>query len=210
MEWIVTAGGYLSSSVTSSLGTSSSSSDEEATTSTASGSDTEKRSRRVEETTPRKPKPIGGGKRKAPCTPSCPSPSPAAAAAAAGSSLRSGHVQRALVLPQHFELAQNDSFWDDHNVQVVVRARPISGKEAAKRDFSRCLRQDGPHAISWLGPPETRFTFDHVAGENISQVPCKDHSCSNLHRSSLTEAALCKTSTLPMYLFVIECAGEAV
>jgi hypothetical protein len=32
------------------------------------------------------------------------------------------------------------------------------------------LRQDGPHAITWLGQPETRFTFDHVAGENISQV----------------------------------------
>jgi len=54
--------------------------------------------------------------------------------------------------------------------QVVVRARPINGKEAAKQDFSRCLRQEGAHAISWLGQPETRFTFDHVAGENISQV----------------------------------------
>lgn len=45
----------------------------------------------------------------------------------------------------------------------------MSTKEAAKQDFSRCLRQDGPHAITWLGQPETRFTFDHVAGENISQ-----------------------------------------
>jgi len=54
--------------------------------------------------------------------------------------------------------------------QVVVRARPISGKEAAKPDFGRCLRQEGAHAITWLGQPETRFTFDHVAGDNISQV----------------------------------------
>lgn len=84
-------------------------------------------------------------------------------------------ARRALVLQEpnqaqtHFDLEENPTFWDDHNVQVVIRTRPTSGKEASMPDFSRCLRQDGPHAITWLGQPETRFTFDHVAGENVSQ-----------------------------------------
>jgi hypothetical protein len=36
--------------------------------------------------------------------------------------------------------------------------------------YSTCLRQDSAHTITWVGQPQTRFTFDHVAGEFITQV----------------------------------------
>ncbi|KAG0577882.1 hypothetical protein KC19_5G188700 [Ceratodon purpureus] len=68
-----------------------------------------------------------------------------------------------------FELQEDPDFWKDHNVQVLVRTRPVSNAEASAQGFTRCIRQDGPHTITWLGQPETRFTFDHVAGESITQ-----------------------------------------
>uniref|UniRef100_A0A7I4DZD3 Kinesin motor domain-containing protein n=1 Tax=Physcomitrium patens TaxID=3218 RepID=A0A7I4DZD3_PHYPA len=70
---------------------------------------------------------------------------------------------------QHFDLEEDPTFWHDHNVQVLIRTRPISASEMASQGFSKCLRQEGPHQITWLGQPETRFTFDHVAGEIITQ-----------------------------------------
>lgn len=54
--------------------------------------------------------------------------------------------------------------------QVILRTRPISPSESAMKGFSRCIRQENSHSITWLGQPETRFTFDHVAGEHITQV----------------------------------------
>lgn len=69
----------------------------------------------------------------------------------------------------HFELHEDPSYWDDHNVQVVIRIRPLSSIEVASQGHSRCVRQDSSHTITWLGHPESRFTFDLVAGENISQ-----------------------------------------
>lgn len=69
----------------------------------------------------------------------------------------------------HFELHEDPSFWDDHNVQVVIRIRPLSSIEVASQGHSRCVRQDSGHTITWLGHPESRFTFDLVAGEKISQ-----------------------------------------
>jgi len=68
-----------------------------------------------------------------------------------------------------FELQEDPDFWNDHNVQVLIRTRPLTGTEAAGKGVTRCLRQDGPQTITWLGQPETRFTFDHVAGESITQ-----------------------------------------
>lgn len=55
-------------------------------------------------------------------------------------------------------------------LQVLIRTRPISSTEMVSQGFSKCLKQESPHTLTWLGPPETRFTFDHVAGEIISQV----------------------------------------
>ncbi|PON64835.1 Kinesin-like protein [Parasponia andersonii] len=73
----------------------------------------------------------------------------------------------------HFELQQDSSFWADHNVQVLIRIRPLSSMERVSQGqgqgHARCLRQESPHSLIWLGHPETRFTFDHVASHSISQ-----------------------------------------
>lgn len=36
--------------------------------------------------------------------------------------------------------------------------------------YSRCLKQESGQSITWIGQPEMRFTFDHVACETIDQV----------------------------------------
>eukprot|EP01018_Ginkgo_biloba_P023736 Gb_23969 [translate_table: standard] len=74
-----------------------------------------------------------------------------------------------IFVQHHFELQEDPSFWDDHNVQVVIRIRPLSSIEIASQGHSRCVKQDTSHTITWMGHPETRFTFDLVAGEKITQ-----------------------------------------
>jgi hypothetical protein len=54
--------------------------------------------------------------------------------------------------------------------QVVIRVRPLNNNEKNTQSFSRCLKQESAHSITWIGYPETRFTFDHVACETIDQV----------------------------------------
>ncbi|KAK1319586.1 Kinesin-like protein KIN12B [Acorus calamus] len=69
----------------------------------------------------------------------------------------------------HFELNEDPSFWRDHNVQVLIRIRPINSTESSLQEHSRCLKQESSQTLMWTGHPETRFTFDHVACETISQ-----------------------------------------
>ncbi|CDO98710.1 unnamed protein product [Coffea canephora] len=69
----------------------------------------------------------------------------------------------------HFDLPQDHSFWKHHNVQVLIRIRPISNIEKVSQGYARCLRQETAKSLVWLGHPETRFTFDHIACETISQ-----------------------------------------
>ncbi|KAK1281392.1 Kinesin-like protein KIN12B [Acorus gramineus] len=69
----------------------------------------------------------------------------------------------------HFELNEDPSFWRDHNVQVLIRIRPINSTESSLQEHSRCLKQESSQTLMWIGHPETRFTFDHVACETISQ-----------------------------------------
>lgn len=69
----------------------------------------------------------------------------------------------------HFELVEDPSFWTDHNVQVLIRIRPLNNMERASRGYGQCLKQESAQTLLWLGPPETRFTFDHIACETISQ-----------------------------------------
>ncbi|KAL5781898.1 hypothetical protein ACOSP7_006927 [Xanthoceras sorbifolium] len=71
-------------------------------------------------------------------------------------------------VPQ-FELVEDPLFWEDHNVQVLIRIRPLSTIERVSQGYARCLRQETSQTLVWLGHPETRFTFDHVACETISQ-----------------------------------------
>ncbi|KAL9670442.1 hypothetical protein QQ045_007994 [Rhodiola kirilowii] len=69
----------------------------------------------------------------------------------------------------HFDLKEDPSFWMDHNVQVLIRIRPLNEMEKRIQGYSRCLKQESAQTITWIGPPETRFTFDHVACETVDQ-----------------------------------------
>ncbi|CAK8563854.1 unnamed protein product [Lathyrus sativus] len=70
---------------------------------------------------------------------------------------------------QHFELEHDPSFWTDHNVQVLIRIRPLSTMEKFSQGSGRCLKQESAQTLVWLGHPETRLTFDHIACETLSQ-----------------------------------------
>ncbi|XP_066359140.1 kinesin-like protein KIN-12F isoform X1 [Miscanthus floridulus] len=69
----------------------------------------------------------------------------------------------------HFELREDPSFWMDNNVQVVIRVRPLNNNEKNLHSYYRCLKQESVQTITWIGHPETRFTFDHVACEAVDQ-----------------------------------------
>ncbi|KAG9137063.1 hypothetical protein Leryth_019009 [Lithospermum erythrorhizon] len=69
--------------------------------------------------------------------------------------------------PIAFPLQEDPSFWTEHNVQVLIRLRPLNPIE--KTNNSYCLKQDSAQCITWIGPPQTRFTFDHVASESTDQ-----------------------------------------
>ncbi|XP_071703353.1 kinesin-like protein KIN-12C [Rutidosis leptorrhynchoides] len=69
----------------------------------------------------------------------------------------------------HFELVEDPSFWNDHNVQVLIRMRPLSTMEKMAQGFGRCLKQESLQTLAWVGHPEVRFTFDHIVCESISQ-----------------------------------------
>ncbi|XP_004292458.1 PREDICTED: uncharacterized protein LOC101313387 [Fragaria vesca subsp. vesca] len=69
----------------------------------------------------------------------------------------------------HFDLKEDSSFWMEHNVQVLIRVRPLNSMERSTHGYNRCLKQENAQTITWIGQPETRFTFDHVACETVDQ-----------------------------------------
>lgn len=54
--------------------------------------------------------------------------------------------------------------------KVLIRIRPMESTESGLQEYSRCVRQESSKSLVWRGYPETRFTFDNVACETISQV----------------------------------------
>ncbi|KAL4611291.1 hypothetical protein ACB092_08G113400 [Castanea dentata] len=70
---------------------------------------------------------------------------------------------------QSFDFDEDPSFWKDHNVQVIIRVRPLSSTEISLQGYTKCVRQESCQTITWTGHPESRFTFDVVADENVSQ-----------------------------------------
>ncbi|XP_048234515.1 kinesin-like protein KIN-12E isoform X2 [Ricinus communis] len=70
---------------------------------------------------------------------------------------------------QSFEFSEDPSFWKDHNVQVIIRIRPLSSSEISLQGYSKCVKQESCQTITWTGHPESRFTFDLVADEAVSQ-----------------------------------------
>ncbi|XP_020592078.1 kinesin-like protein KIN-12F [Phalaenopsis equestris] len=69
----------------------------------------------------------------------------------------------------HFELKEDPSFWMDHNVQVVIRVRPINIVERSQQGYSRCIKQESAQSITWIGQSKTRFMFDYIACETVNQ-----------------------------------------
>ena len=57
--------------------------------------------------------------------------------------------------------------------QVVIRVRPLNSAEKNLHGYNRCLKQGSAQSITWIGQPETHFTFDHVACEAVNQVSFK-------------------------------------
>ncbi|CAN1806259.1 Kinesin-like protein KIN-12C [Linum perenne] len=72
-------------------------------------------------------------------------------------------------VPPRFELRIDPSFWADHNVQVLIRIRPLNATEKVSQGYRQCLKQESANSIVWLGNPETRFTFDNIASETVTQ-----------------------------------------
>jgi kinesin family protein 15 len=54
--------------------------------------------------------------------------------------------------------------------KVIIRLRPLSGSEISVQGHSKCVRQESCQTITWTGHPESRFTFDLVADETVTQV----------------------------------------
>ncbi|XP_021715629.1 kinesin-like protein KIN-12E isoform X2 [Chenopodium quinoa] len=77
-------------------------------------------------------------------------------------------ANNALVV-RSFDLPEDPSFWKDHNVQVIIRLRPLNNSEISLQGQNRCVRQESSQSITWTGHPESRFTFDVVADENVTQ-----------------------------------------
>ncbi|KAK6926482.1 Kinesin motor domain [Dillenia turbinata] len=65
-----------------------------------------------------------------------------------------------------FEFDEDPSFWKDHNIQVIIRIRPLSSSEISQQGYNKCVRQESSQTITWIGHPESRFTFDLVADAN--------------------------------------------
>ncbi|XP_057861101.1 kinesin-like protein KIN-12D isoform X2 [Cryptomeria japonica] len=69
----------------------------------------------------------------------------------------------------HFELREDPYYTTNANVKVMIRIRPLSADEIVSNGYWRCIRQESAHSLTWLGHPETRFSFDHVASESVTQ-----------------------------------------
>ncbi|KAK9154631.1 hypothetical protein Sjap_002111 [Stephania japonica] len=82
---------------------------------------------------------------------------------------RDDRVETEKSLSQSFEFQDDPAFWKDHNVQVIIRVRPLSDSEISLQGYNKCVKQDGCQTITWMGHPESRFTFDLVADENVTQ-----------------------------------------
>ncbi|KAJ1696848.1 hypothetical protein LUZ63_005360 [Rhynchospora breviuscula] len=68
-----------------------------------------------------------------------------------------------------FDLNEDPSFWKENNIQVIIRIRPLNSGEISQQGNNICVRQDSCQSVTWIGHPESRFTFDLVADEQVTQ-----------------------------------------
>ncbi|KAK1612146.1 hypothetical protein QYE76_035819 [Lolium multiflorum] len=116
----------------------------------------------------------GGGSGQSTPTKSVSKPPPAYHAGMSGSrAMASGGGARVLGFPM---MAQSRgtpvSFGQAAAVcsaEVVIRVRPLNNMEKNAHGYNRCLKQESAQRITWIGQPETLFTFDHVACEGVNQ-----------------------------------------
>ncbi|GAB2274505.1 hypothetical protein Dimus_009275 [Dionaea muscipula] len=87
----------------------------------------------------------------------------------AGSGYEASAVAVAPTPARSFELPDDPSFWKEHNVQVIIRIRPLNSSELSVQGNNKCVRQESNQTVTWTGHPESRFTFDVVADENVNQ-----------------------------------------
>ncbi|GMG98384.1 hypothetical protein Nepgr_000224 [Nepenthes gracilis] len=80
-----------------------------------------------------------------------------------------GRAGNSEIAVRSFDLPEDPAFWKDHSVQVIIRTRPLSSSEISLQGDNRCVRQESYQTIAWTGHPESRFTFDLVADENVTQ-----------------------------------------
>ncbi|GKV35041.1 hypothetical protein SLEP1_g43361 [Rubroshorea leprosula] len=83
----------------------------------------------------------------------------------------------ALPPSQSFELQEDPAFWKEHNVQVIIRVRPLNSSEISLQGYNKCVKQESCQTITWMGHPESRFTFDLVADENNRKISSKWLGC---------------------------------
>lgn len=69
----------------------------------------------------------------------------------------------------HFDLQEDLHRVADANVQAMIRIRPLSISEIGTHGFGRCITQESARVLTWLGQPESRFSFDYVASESVTQ-----------------------------------------
>ncbi|KAH7284886.1 hypothetical protein KP509_33G001100 [Ceratopteris richardii] len=81
----------------------------------------------------------------------------------------SQHAKLAVLSSENAGSESDQELQRDHNVQVMVRIRPFNNAETDATGTGTCLKQESPHVLTWLGQPETKFTFDHVACASTSQ-----------------------------------------
>ncbi|KAF3323505.1 phragmoplast orienting kinesin 2 [Carex littledalei] len=67
------------------------------------------------------------------------------------------------------DMNEDPSFWKENNIQVIIRIRPLNTSEISLQGHNKCIRQDSGQSVTWNGHPESRFTFDLVADEHVTQ-----------------------------------------
>ncbi|CAM8975050.1 unnamed protein product [Rhodiola kirilowii] len=52
----------------------------------------------------------------------------------------------------HFEMEEDPSYWMDHNVQVLIRIRPISQLESVAKAMADVSKQESAQQLCMAGP----------------------------------------------------------
>ncbi|GLT44368.1 hypothetical protein SLA2020_182710 [Shorea laevis] len=51
-------------------------------------------------------------------------------------------------LSQSFELQEDPAFWKGHNVQVIIRVRPLNSSEISLQGYNKCVKQESCQTLT--------------------------------------------------------------